>query len=278
MEVSLEAFSPFIPLERGGLVAAGDGALVPGEEHRQSPLEVSLAGWLENAVCRAGDGGLNLRRRNAIDSEPKDRATLSQHGRAVPEESPARPDIVFADFEGTDYGGWTAEGKAFDDRPYREDERRFYTALSGYEGKGFVNTHMMRHGEDPAAADEYKGTLTSPEFTIERKFIHFRIGGGADPSKLGLRLLVDGKASAAPRAAGAGPMRREPSTCANSRARRRGSRSSTMPRGLGPHHRRPDRLLGPADPRVAAGVPGIRLDGAEPAGRRPATDCVMSAT
>ena len=52
---------------------------------------------------------------------------------------------------------------------------------------------MMRHGEDSAAADGFKGTLTSPEFTIERKFIHFRIGGGADLDKLGLRLLVDGK-------------------------------------------------------------------------------------
>ena len=51
----------------------------------------------------------------------------------------------------------------------------------------------MRHGEDPAAADLYTGTLTSPEFTIERRFIHFRIGGGADLSKLGLRLIVDGK-------------------------------------------------------------------------------------
>ena len=31
------------------------------------PLEVSLAGWLENAVCRAGDGGFNLRRQNVIE-------------------------------------------------------------------------------------------------------------------------------------------------------------------------------------------------------------------
>ena len=40
-----------------------------------------------------------------------------------------------------------------EDRPYREDERQFYSTLSGYEGKGFVNTHLMRHGEDARAAE-----------------------------------------------------------------------------------------------------------------------------
>ena len=68
---------------------------------------------------------------------------------------------------------------------------------------------MMRHGEDAAAADAYKGTLTSPEFTIERKFIHFRIGGGAEQDKLGLRLLVDGKAVRKAAGRNAGSMRRE---------------------------------------------------------------------
>ncbi|MFO0888801.1 MAG: GH116 family glycosyl hydrolase [Isosphaeraceae bacterium] len=68
---------------------------------------------------------------------------------------------------------------------------------------------MMRHGEDAGAADDYKGTLTSPEFTIERKFIHFRIGGGADAAKLGLRLLVDGKVVHRAAGRGAGVMRKD---------------------------------------------------------------------
>ena len=67
----------------------------------------------------------------------------------------------------------------------------------------------MRHGEDPAAADLYTGTLTSPEFTIERKFIHFRIGGGAEPNKLGLRLIIDGKEVRRAAGRSVGPMRRD---------------------------------------------------------------------
>jgi uncharacterized protein (DUF608 family) len=208
VDVSLEAFSPFIPLNVEDSSIPATILSFQVRNTSQAPVEVSLAGWLENVVCRAGDGGLGLRRANAISSKPG-RTSLLCGVVEAREKSSGQPDIVFADFEGDDYGGWTTEGKAFDTRPYREDERRFYTRLTGYEGKGFVNTHLMRHGEDPAAADEYKGTLTSPEFTIDRRFIRFQIGGGADLNKLGLRLLVDGQVVR--RAAGrdAGPMRRE---------------------------------------------------------------------
>jgi hypothetical protein len=37
------------------------------------------------------------------------------------------------------------------------------------------------------------GTLTSPEFTINRRFISFKIQGGGDHRVTGIRLLVDGK-------------------------------------------------------------------------------------
>ena len=209
VEVSLEAFSPFIPLNVADSSLPATIFAFQVKNRGTRPIEVTLSGWLENAVCRAGDGGLSLQRQNSFVQDRKHSATLSATVTSVREETPHRPEIVFANFEGDDYGGWTAEGKAFDRRPYRADERRFYTALSGYEGKGFVNTHMMRHGEDAAAADAYKGTLTSPEFTIERKFIHFRIGGGAEQDKLGLRLLVDGKAVRKAAGRNAGSMRRE---------------------------------------------------------------------
>jgi uncharacterized protein (DUF608 family) len=209
VQVSLEAFSPFIPtnVEDSSLPATILAYKVKNTSGE--PLEVTLAGWLENAVCREGDGGLSLRRQNAVEEHADDRITLQATAVQSSERAEPRPDVVYANFEGDDYQGWTAEGKAFDGRPYREDERRFYTALAGYEGKGFVNTHMMRHGEDAGAADAYKGTLTSPEFTIERRFIHFRIGGGADMAKLGLRLLVDGKAVRRATGRGGGTMRRD---------------------------------------------------------------------
>src|SRR5262249_33668302 len=56
-------------------------------------------------------------------------------------------------------------------------------AVTGFGGKGLVNT--FRGG------DASTGTLTSPEFTIERPYIVFRIGGGREPGKtcMNLRLI-----------------------------------------------------------------------------------------
>ena len=57
--------------------------------------------------------------------------------------------------------------------------------VDGFQGKGLVNSF---HGGDGTT-----GTLTSPEFKIERKFITFLIGGGRDAAKTCMNLLVDGK-------------------------------------------------------------------------------------
>ncbi|WP_165229202.1 GH116 family glycosyl hydrolase [Aquisphaera insulae] len=193
-EVSLEAFSPFIPLDLASSSLPATIMAFTVRNPGDAPVEVSLAGWLENAACRDGFGGRGLRRHFGIEAGPGGGAIL--HGsllEVVPPPGSERSEFLFEGFEGDDHGDWKAAGTAFGDKPYREDERRFYSALTGYEGKGFANSHMMRHGEDPAAADAHKGTLTSREFTVERRFIHFRIGGGSDVNRLGLRLLVDGK-------------------------------------------------------------------------------------
>ena len=39
----------------------------------------------------------------------------------------------------------------------------------------------------------YVAVLTSPEFRIERKFLAFLIGGGKNPEKLAVQLLIEGK-------------------------------------------------------------------------------------
>jgi sucrose-6-phosphate hydrolase SacC (GH32 family) len=57
--------------------------------------------------------------------------------------------------------------------------------VSGYQGHGLVNGY---HGGDATT-----GTLTSPEFTIDRRFIAFRISGGLHPGETCINLVVDGK-------------------------------------------------------------------------------------
>lgn len=113
-------------------------------------------------------------------------AGLSSATTALSIEAPKRQasDIVLADFEGATYGAWKATGDAFGSGPARgalPDQM----AVSGFTGRGLVNTFR---GGDPAT-----GTLTSPPFTIERRYLRFLIGGGKDEKNLAINLLVDGK-------------------------------------------------------------------------------------
>jgi fructan beta-fructosidase len=96
-----------------------------------------------------------------------------------------RPDIVFQDFEGDSYGkGWKTSGAAFGSAPAK-GTLPGQMAVTGYLGKGLVNSFV--------GGDDSTGTLTSPTFKIERKYINFLIGGGKHPGKACINLLVGGK-------------------------------------------------------------------------------------
>ena len=95
-----------------------------------------------------------------------------------------REDLLIADFEGKDYGGWQAAGEAFGTGPAQGTLPR-QMQVDGFEGKGLVNSF--------AGGDDTTGTLTSPPFTIERNYVRFLIGGGMHPGKTCINLLVDGK-------------------------------------------------------------------------------------
>ena len=96
----------------------------------------------------------------------------------------AADDILIADFEGPDYDQWKTTGEAFGKGPAPGTLPR-QMRVDGFSGRGLVNSY---HGGDKST-----GTLTSPEFKVERQFISFLLGGGKDPEKTCMNLLVDGK-------------------------------------------------------------------------------------
>lgn len=102
-------------------------------------------------------------------------------GQAVPK---ALPDILIADFEGKDYGDWIVTGTAFGPGP-ASGTLPHQNPVSGFKGHGLVNSFYG--GDDP------KGTLTSPEFTTQRRFINFLIGGGGYAGETCVNLLLDGQ-------------------------------------------------------------------------------------
>jgi len=95
-----------------------------------------------------------------------------------------RPDLVVADFEGTNFGGWKVAGAAFGDGP-AHGTLPDQMPVDGFLGGGFASSF---HGGDGST-----GTLTSPAFKVARKYIGFLIGGGGFAGKTCINLLCDGQ-------------------------------------------------------------------------------------
>ena len=193
VSVSLEAFSPFIPLNPDDSALPATVMQFTLKNTSGEKVEAELGGWLENAVClhtaQPGEGERcnRVRRGGRL-------AMIECSAVATPQKAQARrPDIVFEDFEKATYEGWTVTGTAFGSGPVERKKIYEYQGEVGGEGKRVANSHASAPGRNVGERDNATGRLTSREFTIERRFIRFYIGGGNHPGKTCLNLLVGGK-------------------------------------------------------------------------------------
>ncbi|MEV6207336.1 GH32 C-terminal domain-containing protein [Kitasatospora sp. NPDC051914] len=108
---------------------------------------------------------------------------------AATEPQPVPTGTVLADFEGGDYGTWTTTGTAFGTGP-AQGTLPGQQQVTGHLGHGLVNSFLP--------GDAGTGELTSPPFTVDKKYLNFLIGGGAHPASsdapTAVELTVDGKA------------------------------------------------------------------------------------
>ncbi len=188
VRVEMEAFSPYIPLN------AKDSALpltvfnITVENVSSAPVSASVQGWLQNAVSRYFVERSDCRRRTRFAHENGvTMAVHSSEGIPLPErppEKPKRPVILFEGFEKEGYGTWKAEGEAFGKGPAR-GTLEGQQPVKGFEGKGLVNSF---HG-----GDDTEGTLTSPVFRINRRYIRFLVGGGSHKGKTCVNLMIGGR-------------------------------------------------------------------------------------
>lgn len=95
----------------------------------------------------------------------------------------APDDRVLADFESETFGDWTTTGDAFGAGPQLLKDARNRPA----------STIASRLANSYQPNDKPTGTLTSPAFQIDRKYLHFLIGGGPHDGKTCFNLIVDGK-------------------------------------------------------------------------------------
>ena len=195
VQVTLEAFSPFIPLnfDDSSLPATVMQFTVKNTGTRQT--EVELVGWLENAICRYTGQPASVLHRNRVVRTPTalrlDCSALEPRKDAV--EQPLREDIVFEKWEGETYQGWVVEGAAFGQGPILKTRIPDYQGDVGGPGKRVANSHATAPGGDVGEKDNQTGTLTSREFKIARNYVNFWIGGGNHAGTTCLNLLVDGK-------------------------------------------------------------------------------------
>lgn len=99
------------------------------------------------------------------------------------EEAVVPEGIVYEDFE-KGYEKWITKGAAFGKNPARGRIGN-QQEVGGIEGKGLVNSFL--------GGDKSKGKLISKEFTIEKPYINFKIGGGNDKLRTAMNLVVNGK-------------------------------------------------------------------------------------
>ncbi len=185
LDIRLEAFSPFVPLDTKESALPAVVLRFRVKNDGAKPAEVGLGGWLGYPVCAHDAGRVRGRGRNAMVRSAGMTTLLFSAEEAPPAaQGKVQPPEVFADFESGTYGDWKKTGTAFGDRPATgtlPGQQR----VTGFGGKYLVNTF--------AGGDASTGTLTSPEFTIARPYVNFRIGGGNHPGRACINLLVGGK-------------------------------------------------------------------------------------
>ncbi|MDX9975608.1 MAG: GH116 family glycosyl-hydrolase [FCB group bacterium] len=194
VEVDLDAFSPFIPLNADDSALPATVMSFTLRNTGARAISVDLAGWMENPVClqtktiRPG-----LLRNRVAQAEGFTFLGCSAAPPADGTASTERPDIVFEDFEKDSYEGWTVTGTAFGPGPVEASKMPAYQGEVGAQGSRLVNTHNTRQMDGVTDPDAHIGTLTSAPFTVERNCINLLIGGGNHGGETCVNLLVDGQ-------------------------------------------------------------------------------------
>ncbi len=188
----VETFSPFIPLDYDNSSLPVTVMEITLKNSGASAASVGLEAYLENAAIRyqpsttVGD----LSRVARVMPLPGGAMVMGEVRASKAAAAAQKADILLADFESETWKktGWVAEGDAFKGGPIPST----LPYVKGQQGKSFAhssNTRLAAQG-DP---DNLTGTLTSPPFRAERRYLTFLLVGGKNPEKLVLEILLNGK-------------------------------------------------------------------------------------
>ena len=181
--VRAEVFSPFIPLNARDSAIPATVLRYTVKNDSKAPLDVSIAGWLQNAVFADLWGRVAAECRNTVVRKGGLTSVRMDVVKAAAGVRPRRRVTVFEDFESGSYENWTIEGAAFGEGPVSQGLEG--QEVSGWEGKYFATS--FHGGEGPT------GRLISKPFRITERYIACRIGAGRYPDETSLSVVIDGK-------------------------------------------------------------------------------------
>ncbi len=143
--VSLEAFSPFIPLNADDSSLPATVMRFTIKNNDSQDVEVELFGWLENAVClHTGKPGSVMRRNRVLRTADSLQLVCSAAEPPIDEPKLDRPDIEFETWERENYQGWSVTGDAFGAGPVLKSGIPTYQGDVGGPGRRVVNSHARR--------------------------------------------------------------------------------------------------------------------------------------
>ncbi|MGC8830102.1 MAG: GH116 family glycosyl hydrolase [Verrucomicrobiia bacterium] len=192
VDVLLEAFSPFIPLNPQDSSLPATIMRFTVKNKTKTDVQIQFGGWLENAVCINSAEQIDGIRKNRLVENNKYLFLECSAEQGGPKKS-LRADIIFEDFESGTYNNWQFTGTAFGNAPIERGKIPPYQGDVGGVGKYLVNSHASSPGNSVEEKDSHTGSLLSKVFLIERDYITFFVGGGAHKGRTCVNLLIDGK-------------------------------------------------------------------------------------
>jgi non-lysosomal glucosylceramidase len=188
ISVVMETYSPFIPLDYDHSSLPVTVMEITLKNAGESAASAELEAYLENAAIRyqPSTTTANLSRVSRTLPVSGGAMVMGEVGKTIPATS-KRPDIPLADFETDTWekSGWVAEGDAFQTGPHAGT----LPNVKGFQGKVYAHSHNIRHA-DTGDPDNLTGTLTSPPFKAERRYLGFLLVGGNRPAELAVEILL----------------------------------------------------------------------------------------
>jgi len=176
--ISLEAFSPFIPLNARDSASPATVMRFTVANTSKRAVDVDIAGWLQNGACLELAGKCIGDSLSEVRRGEKHVSVQMQLVESSTGQLPERRVTQFDDFEDGTYDKWTVEGRAFGDRPVNRSEAD-PDLVSGYDGKFIAST---------ARPGNLQGKLVSKPFRITGPYLCYYISRTRPRS---VKLFVD---------------------------------------------------------------------------------------